>query len=105
VAQQLIARLYRDLAQLLGRLAFDALLERSLMLARCAHPILERVCASPRGMLMGLDAPSLDGPVLREGAVAIVCQFVELLVVLVGEDLVVILLHDLWPIATEQDQE
>ena len=105
VAQHVMRRLYQELAKLLGPAGFDALLRRSLVLARRAHPALAGVSVSSGGILVGLDNTPREGAALQEGAIAIVAQFIELLVVLIGEDLGMLLVRDIWPLAAEEDKK
>jgi len=83
----------------------DALLRRSLVLARRAHPALAGVSVSSGGILVGIDNTPRGGAALQEGAIAIVSQFIELLVVLIGEDLAMLLVRDIWPLAAEEDKK
>jgi hypothetical protein len=103
VVQRILTRLHHELGKLLGPAGFDVLLARSLVLARRAHPVLAGITAGPGGVLAGLDDVARDGDALREGAVAIVSHFVELLVVLIGEDLAMRLV-DVWPAAAEEEK-
>jgi hypothetical protein len=90
------ARLYESLANLVGPAGFDVLLARSIVLARRAHPILADVGTASGGMLSGLGA--ITDPVsVQQGVAAVVSYFVELLAVLIGEDLAMHLVRDVWP--------
>ena len=105
VAQHVMRRLYQELAKLLGPDGCDALLRRSLVLARRAHPALASVSVSSGGTFVGLDNIPREGAALQEGAIAIVSQFIGLLVVLIGEDLAMLLVRDIWPLAAEEDKK
>ncbi len=105
VALRILARLHRELGKLVGAAGFDALLARSLVLARRAHPVLEGVALAAGGKLTGLDAGPRDGAALEAGTLAIVSQFLELLVVLVGESLAMRLVGNVWPAAAEEDKQ
>ena len=105
VAEQVMRRLYQELAKLLGPEGCDALLRRSLVLARREHPALAGVSVSSGGTFVGLDNIPREGTALREGAIAIVSQFIGLLVVLIGEDLAMLLVRDIWPLAAEEEQK
>lgn len=102
VAQRIAARLHEELARVIGSAGLDVLFRRSLVLARRAHPALAGVTAGPRGALAGLDDGARDRRALGEGATAVVAHFMELLVVLIGEDLAMRLVRDLWPEAAEE---
>jgi len=97
-----MTRLYQQLGKLVGSAGFDVLLARSLVLARRTNPALAGVTAGPGGTLAGLDDPARDGAELQQGAMSIVAHFIELLVVLIGEDLGMRLLRDVWPGAAEE---
>ena len=95
VAQRIAMRLYEALRKLLGPAGIDVLLARSIVLARRAHPVLGGVVAGPGGTLAGLDDAGLQGPKLEAGAAAIIAHFIELLVVLIGEDLAMSLMRSI----------
>ena len=104
VAPRIVKRLHDKLGKLVGGGGFDVLLARSLVLARRTHPVLAAVTAGRAGTLTGLDvAPPEDAAALQEGATAIASHFIELLVVLIGEDLAMELLRDVWPEATKEE--
>jgi hypothetical protein len=105
IAQRIMMRLYQELGKLIGPAGFDVLVARSLVLARQAHPVLVGVTAGPGGTLAGLDGDEHDGVALQEGATAIVAHFMELLVKLIGEDLAMRLVRDIWPGATEKEKK
>ncbi len=105
VAQRILMRLHDQLSNLIGRAGFDVLLARSLVLARRAHPVLAGITAGPGGTLVGIDEATRDGATLQVGATAIVAHFIELLVVLIGEDLAMSLVRDVWPAAEEEDEK
>jgi hypothetical protein len=96
-AQRVLLRLHEGLWKLIGRAGFDVLLARALVLAQKDHPVLVGVRAGPDGTLAGFDAAPRENDEFRAGATAIVSRFVELLVVLVGEDLAMRLLRDICP--------
>ena len=96
VAQRILTRLYQQLGKLIGPAGFDALLGRSLVLARRTRPALALVTSAAEGKLEGLDALSRSESDSDDAALTIVAQFVELLVTLIGEDLALGMLRDLW---------
>jgi hypothetical protein len=103
-AQLVMKRLYQELAKLLGPAGFNALLARSLVLARLTHPALAGVSVASEGLLVGLrDSPD-ERVAQQSGALAVVAHFIELLVVLVGEDLAMVLMRDIWPMAVEEEK-
>jgi hypothetical protein len=93
-------RLNRELGDLIGAAGFDVMVARSLVLARRAHAVLEGVTAGPGGTLAGLEALR-DEDALKEAAISIVANFIELLSVLIGEDLAMRLVRDVWPASAE----
>jgi hypothetical protein len=103
-AQHVLELLYQELAPLLGPAGFDALVARSLVLARRVHPALAGVSVGSRGSLVGLGDQPGESVERAQGAPAIVSHFVELLVVLIGEDLAMVLMRDVWPMAAEEEK-
>jgi hypothetical protein len=97
VAQRVMARLRSGLEKLMGPAAFDVLLARSLVLAKRTHTALADVTVGPDDRLVGLDGVARDGIGVDEGAMPVVAQFMELLANLLGEDLAMRLVRDLWP--------
>ncbi len=97
-------RLHASLAKMVGASGFDVLLARALLIAKKNHPILADFVAGPVGALTGkhdsandsANDSSRDHVANKQAAVAVVACFVELLVVLIGEDLTMRLLHDVW---------
>ena len=104
VAQRIMLRLHMELRKLLGPAGVDVLLARSVILVRRAHPVLAGVTAGSGGTLAGLDDAALQGAEVKEGAVAIVVHFIELLVTLIGEDLAMGLVRNVWPEAVEEEE-
>ena len=98
--QAITARLRESLSDLVGAAGFDVLLGRSLVLARRVHPFLAAVAPGADGALTGLDK-GLDLASVEQGTVTIVSHFVELLAVLIGEDLALHLVRDVWPEARD----
>lgn len=105
-AQRALARLHQQLGKLIGPVGFDVLVARSLVVARRAHPKLCGIGTGRGGVLLGLDAvPAEDAEELDEAATAVVAQLMELLVSLIGVDLAMTLLRDVWPTAAEPEIE
>jgi hypothetical protein len=106
LAQRILVRLHQELGKLIGSAGFDVLLARSVVLARRVHPILSGITAGPGGTLVvGGGAARDDAASLREGAMAIVSCFIELLVNLIGEDLAMGLLRNVWPATAEETKK
>jgi hypothetical protein len=103
-AQRVMLRLHEGLWKLIGPAGFDVLLARALVLAQKDHPALVGVRAGPDGTLAGFDAALPEDDALRAGTTAIVSRFVDLLVVLVGEDLAMRLVRDVWPELKEEKE-
>jgi hypothetical protein len=101
VAQGILTRLHGELGKLIGAAGFDVLLARALVLARRAHPALADVSAEKGGKLAGLEG---DVAGVDEDALSIVAYFVELLVTLIGQDLALRLVRELWT-ATAQEEK
>jgi hypothetical protein len=97
VAQRVLTRLHQPLGKLIGPVGFDTLLARSLVLARRAEPALAGITAGPGGTLEGLAGLTGEGTRPDEEALAIASHFIELLMDLIGEDLVMRMLRDIWP--------
>lgn len=89
-------RLHARLARMVGTNGFDVLLARALVLAKKTHPALTSFVTAPGGKVDGLASaePVTDPAGLERAAVAVVANFVELLVVLIGEDLTMRLLRE-----------
>jgi hypothetical protein len=104
IALRIMTRLHQQLGKVIGPAGLDVLLARSLVLARRAHPLLAGITAGPGGALAGFDDAASDAVALQESALAIVAHFIELMVVLIGEDLAIRLVHDAWP-AVEEDEK
>ncbi len=103
--QLVMVRLHNELGRLIGRAGFDVLFARSLLLARRAHPALAAITTGPGGTLAGLDSVAQDSVALNDGAIAIASHFVELLVTLIGEDLAMHLLRNVWPAVEKGEKQ
>lgn len=101
VAQRILQQLHHALGKLVGPAGFDVLLARAIVLARRTHPSVDGIAAGPGGTLvMGL---TFDEDRQEEVATAIVAQLIELLATLIGEDLAMRLVGDMWPGATVEE--
>ena len=102
VAQRTVTQVHEALSKLIGPAGVDVLLARSLVLARRAHPVLAEITAGPHGALAGLDDAARDGSALEEATVAVLSHFVQLLILLIGEDLAMRLVREVWPAVMEE---
>lgn len=97
VAQLILMRLHERLGKLIGPAGVDRLLARALVLVRRAHPAFAGITVGPGGKLEGLANLPRAGTGVHQGALAIVSHFIEILMNLIGEDLTVRVIRDLWP--------
>jgi hypothetical protein len=104
VAERILKRLYQGLWKLIGPAGFDVLLARALALARKSHPVLAEISVAAGGELQGLENAALDPAALQDGAVAIVACFIDLLVTLIGAELGLRLVRDVWPGLEEEEK-
>ena len=100
-----MTRLRQELGKLIGSAGFDVMLARSLVLARRTHPLLTGIMVVPGGTLTGFDQTARDPGALQESMAAVVSHFIELLVNLIGEDLAMRLVRDVWPAAAEEEKQ
>lgn len=96
-AVQVFERLRVALARFAGPDGFMSLVRRALALAHAEHPALRQVSVRPDGSLEGLDQVSGDA------VIAIITQFLGLLITFVGEPLTLRLVRDAWPDAALDD--
>jgi hypothetical protein len=85
VAQRIAGKLRGSVGRLVGPIGFEVLLARSLVRARRMTPVLAGVTVGPGGALFGLGTG--DQEATRTQAVALLSNFIELVAILVGEDL------------------
>jgi hypothetical protein len=92
-------KLHPQLATLMGKLGFRALLSRSLVLGNAELAWLRAVHVKADGSLEGLD--ELERQVapdeFSEGGVVLLAQLLGLLVAFIGESLVLSLVREVWP--------
>ena len=105
VAERILKRLYQGLWKLIGPAGFDVLLARSLALARKSHPVLAGISVAPGGQLRGLEDAARNPAALQDGAVALVALFIDLLVTLIGAELAMRLVRDVWPGLEEEEEK
>ena len=100
-----IEKLRPCFAQVLGELGFSAVLSRALVVASVDVAWLRAVDVKPDGSLKGLDEPEakVDPKNIAEGRVVLLAEFVSLLVALIGEQLVLQLVHQAMPKLSRDD--
>lgn len=104
ISERITRRLHAGLGKLIGTTGFDVLLARTLVLAERAHPTVRGLRAGPAGALLHDDAGHDTGELDAHAAAAILAHFVELLISLVGEDLALRLVRDLWPPVSDEKE-
>ncbi len=94
-----IEKLRPCLTQVVGGLGFSAVLSRALEIAKADVAWLRAVHVKPDGSLEGLDEleAKADPKEIAEGRVVLLAEFVSLLVELIGERLVLQLVHQAMP--------
>ena len=94
-----IEKLRPCLTQVVGTLGFSAVLARALAIANADVPWLRAVTVKPDGSLECLDEleAKVDPKKMAEGRVVVLAEFVGLLVQLIGERLVLQLVHQAMP--------
>jgi hypothetical protein len=98
IGERMVARLHAALGRLVGTAGFDALIARTLVLARRRDPLLSDVRPTGTGGIAGFREAFADQPErVVAAAEVLLAQFVELLCVLVGQDLAMHLVLDAWP--------
>ena len=99
VAMPVVEKLRPQLANLMGKAGFRALLSRSLALANTDVPWLRAVHVKSDGSFEGLDELEAQvGPDdFFEGRVVLLAQLLGLLVAFIGEKLTLHLVREVWP--------
>ena len=92
---RVIEKIRRTLSTLAGDAGFHSLLARSLTLAKRDAQTLNAVRVMPDGSLVGLG--ELHNDDAAEAGVILIAHLLELLATLIGEFLVLRLVHDVWP--------
>ena len=90
-------RLRVALARFAGSDGFTSLVRRALALASADDPALRQLSVKADGSVEGLERVASDA------VVAIVAQFLGLLVTFIGEPLTLRLVRDAWPDAAPED--
>ncbi len=92
-------KLRPTLSALMGNTGFRALLSRALALANAEVPWLRGLHVKADGTLedLGEFEAQVDPKEFAEGNVVLLAQLLELLVAFIGEDLVLRLVHEVWP--------
>ena len=100
-----IEKLRPCLAQVVGHLGFTAVLSRALAIAKADVAWLRAVHVKPDGSLEGLDEleAKVDPQEIAEGRVVLLAEFVSLLVELIGERIVLQLVHQAMPKVSKDD--
>ncbi len=100
-----IEKLRPCLAQVVGDLGFTAVLSRALVIANADVAWLRAVHVKPDGSLEGLDVleAKVDPQEIAEGRVVLLAEFVSLLVELIGERIVLQLVHQAMPKVSKDD--
>ena len=98
-AFQVVERLRSPLATLMGKAGFRVLVSRALGLAGKEVPWLRTVHVKADGALEGWEElqPQLDPEEWRAGGLALIAQLLGLLVALIGENLTLQLVREVWP--------
>ena len=92
-------KLRAQLATLMGKVGFRALLSRALALANAEVPWLRAVHVKADGSFEGLDelGAQVDPDEIFEGRVVLLAQLLGLLVTFIGEELTLRLVREVWP--------
>ena len=97
-AARVFERLRVALARVAGSAGFTSLVRRALALARADDPSLRQLSVRADGSLEGLEQVSGDA------VLAMIAQFLELLVTFVGEPLTLRFVREAWPDASLDDR-
>ena len=100
-----IEKLRPCLAQVVGDLGFSAVLSRALAIVNADVAWLRAVHVKPDGSLEGLDEleAKVDPKEIVEGRLVLLAEFFSLLVELIGERLVLQLVHQAMPKVSKDD--
>ena len=100
-----IEKLRPCLAQVVGDLGFSAVLSRALAIAKADVAWLRAVHVKPDGSLGALDEleAKVDPKEIVEGRLVLLAEFFSLLVELIGERLVLQLVHQAMPKVSKDD--
>jgi len=92
-------KLRAHLATLMGNVGFRALLSRALVLTNAEVPWLRAVHVKGDGSLEGLEELSaqVDPDECFKGSIELLAQLLGLLGTLIGENLTLRLVHEIWP--------
>ena len=94
-----VEKLRPNLAALMGKVGFRALLSRALALANPDVPWLRAVHVKVDGSFEGPDetGTQIDPDAIFEGRVVLLAQLLGLLATFIGEDLMLRLVREIWP--------
>ena len=100
-----IEKLRPCLAQVVGLFGFNAVLSRALAIASAEVAWLRAAHVKPDGSLEGLDEleAKVDPQEIAEARVVLLAEFVSLLVELIGERIVLQLVHQAMPKVSKDD--
>jgi len=100
-----IEQLRPSLVQVVGALGFSAVLSRALAIAHADVAWLRTVPLKPDGLWGNLDLPTANvgADEISEGSVVLLAEFVSLLVDLIGERLVLQLVHQALPAVAKDE--
>ena len=102
-------RLRRRLIVLIGPEGFDALFARALALARSDYPVLADIhyeAAKGYDLTVVLESPHERAPTeLLDALVTVTANFLAVLVRLIGADLVVRVVREIWPELPPKDMD
>ncbi len=93
------------LAKFVGAAGFCSLLSRALAIAKAEIPSLNSVQVRPDGSLEGLEGVEQNQDAAADAGAVVVTQLLGLLVMFVGEPLMIRLVQDAWPDATEAETD
>ncbi len=91
------------LAKFVGATGFCSLLSRALAIAKAQIPSLGSVQVRPDGSLEGLEGVEQNQD--ADAGAVVVTQLLGLLVMFIGEPLMIRLVQDAWPDATEAETD
>lgn len=92
------------LAQVVGNLGFSAVLSRALAIASADVAWLRAIRVKPDGTLEDLDGLKvIDPKEFVEGSIILLAEFISLLVQLIGERLVLQMVHQAMPRLSKND--
>jgi hypothetical protein len=104
-AERVLAELTQRLRTLVGPAGVEAMLARSLVLARRTRPALAKIAVAPDGRLAGFSESAVAASDLEACRTAIIAHLIDLFVTLVGKDLATRVISDVLPGAGDEEHE